>query len=224
MSIRSFITLAALVVSAQGFAAAPLETCDVNDLELISHPDDSVEVLGCAGALSGTDSNADSWLQNLEVWDESGILTNVDGGTTSTEWTYVTKYLPNGTVESGEPGNSIFSIEFHDCRDNDGNSVPCSDDAVAFGVTINFSDVEALLFNQFVFVAKAAKYYSLYQVEVLEGIESLTGTMTMVSKNGMSHLSVWAANTGVPDVEVSAPATLGLLLASGLVMVRRRKQ
>ncbi|MCU7555784.1 hypothetical protein OCL06_14420 [Alteromonas sp. ASW11-19] len=205
----------------------PLEECSTSDLVLTSTPTSSVTVLGCSGAHPDNDFISPGWLAGEEIWDTDGILTNTSPTTSSESWDYLTKYNPNGTLDGA--ASSLFSIAFDDCLNNEGDPISCNSDAVALEMTMSFTQPTTdLLYNQFVLIAKASNYYSLYQIEVLEGIQSLAGTLTMVSKNGLSHLSVWGAkvaSTPRPPTSVSAPAGLGvLLLGCGAILLRRKLQ
>lgn len=203
------------------------EECSVDDLQLTSTPAGHVEVVGCSGQIEGNDSTSNTWLENENVWDDNGVLTNINGGATTQSWTHLTKYAPNGNVENGQPNiDNIFTVSFSDCINNDGDAVACDGDATALTINIDFNTTAAdLLYNQFVFSAKGGGYYSLYQVQVLEGIESITGSLTLVSHFGLSHLTVFGSNlTRTPQVEVNAPATAALLLTGIIALSLRRKR
>ena len=198
-------------------------TCSISDISF----DANGNVIACAGQFSGNDSHSTGWLGNQPIWKNGQLSNDADASVSQDTWVYLTKY--NTDIQDAEmvfdnntgTYRSLDSVlQFTNCLDKDGGSVACSGDWKTADFVLA---VDTALYDQFVFVNKAANYYSLYQIDILANVTALSGTMSMVTKNALSHFTLWARE-GVPVSDVSEPSVIALMMFAMAVMIRQRKR
>ncbi len=217
------LLLSASVFAGNGNSQSAPEDCSLSDLVIHTDPNDpDAQVIGCAGQFDGNDETYSGWLSNQLIWDANGVLTNdLPANVSSDTWIHLAKYEEETLQGQGMNASWSGMVNLSNCLDEDLDSVACSSEW-------HFADVEfvvdPLLYDQFVFSMKSSNYYALYQVELLKQVTSIVGTMSMITKHALSHLTIWAKEATPGDVEVSGPSTFVILLMGALLVLVKRRQ